>query len=820
MHRAFFSVAGEDVAKASALAAEFAANQIYLYNKTGQDGADMWQEEAKELRASTVFVIFWSASYLKKKGTLREIRLAVELLDFRRLGHPLIVRLDETPLDSVGDRPGDESHGVEILAPLMQRWRALPLPYDQELTGLNLERLLIDNGTLIPPELNRSTVLQTLTQIGQTTPREVKPVFWISGYEGYGRRFLIEKFMKQYDPNSKRIEIALLDSDGPLQALFRLKGRSTASTETDLAAVVLSGKGGLGGTAEIGELVKTVEDIALKGGHIVITFEALSQDTSRWIPNWLLEWLEAVPLGRKPKLFLVAQFGFPPGLLRRSSLARCVAPYQIQALDFDEARNYVYKLTSFFDQNPERWQLEDIESVADDAGGNISLLIAMARNRSLAPDLKSYAGHESDVGTAFVTKLNHYLDRCVEQIRPVTDAMSILRTLIDLQLVGFSDLKLMFPNADIHTVLGLLIQLGLTESPAEALYRVPRLVVRRLDAHIQLRHAQSSDHFSKQQRFELLFKSQPALVSREPVVDKIETRVRAHLLSGEPIANSPVAKFITVSYLLQAGIRAYHRPDYAGALRLLGECVRARSQFTELNTRCVMLRYFGLAAAREGNTGEMQRAIELLNKESDSGSWKTSRVNPKADAEFVLGMSCRLDERWGDATKHFARSLRGLQDSGHIRVGDCHRELAQCHLKPHHQIGKPDIPPDYSAARFHARQAYESRDTIMALDILVEVLIDSCWKDPKLSDVEKSKLEAELEIYLDRLQSDSTNLGWGTWHQRKAEDLIQYGDADSLEQALTYAREAYAISSREDFQPLIWKILIQLGADTHLVELV
>ena len=696
----------------------------------------------------------------------------------------------------------------------------MPLPYAHEDAALNLERLLIENGTLMPPELNRSSVLQTLTQTGQTTPRDVKPVFWISGHEGYGRRFMIEKFMKQYDPNSKRFEIALLDSDGPLQALFRLKGRSTAVTESALEAIVLSGKSGLGGPAEIGELVKTVDDIALKGGHVVITFEALSQDTSRWIPNWLLEWLEAVPVGRKPKLFVVAQFGFPPGLLRRSSLALCVAPYQIPSLDFDESKNYVYKLTSFFDQTPDRWQSEDIEGVVDDAGGTISLLIAMARNRSLASDLKTYAGRDSDVGTTFVIKLNHYLDRCAEHIRKVTDSIPILKALIDLQLLAFDDLKLMFPNADVHTVLGLLIQLGLAESPTEGLYRVPRLVVRRLDARLRAHDAASSDSFSQRQRFELLFKPQSAMASREPLVDKIETRIRAHLLSGDPVANSPVAKFITVSYLLQAGIRAYHRPDYSSSLRLLGECVRARSQFPEINTRCVMLRYFGLAAAREGNTGCMQQAVELLNKEGANGVRHTSHVNPRADAEFILGMSCRLDERWGDAAKHFSRSLTGLKAGGHMRVSDCHRELAQCYLNPHSQIRGPDIPPDYSAARFHARQAYESRDTIMALDILVKVLTDSCWKDVTLSDVDKSELEGELAFYFEQLHSVSTNLGWGTWHQRKAEDLIQYGDDDSLEQALASAREAHAISSREDFQPLIWKILIKLGTETHLVELI
>jgi TIR domain len=111
MHKAFISVAGEDVAKAREIASEFAANQIYLYDESGQHAADMWQEEADALRASTVLVIFWSKNYLKKQGALREIRLAVELLEQRKLGHPLIVRLDDTPLTSVGNRPGDESDG-------------------------------------------------------------------------------------------------------------------------------------------------------------------------------------------------------------------------------------------------------------------------------------------------------------------------------------------------------------------------------------------------------------------------------------------------------------------------------------------------------------------------------------------------------------------------------------------------------------------------------------------------------------------------------------------------------------------------------------
>ena len=93
MTKAFISVAGEDVEKAREVAKEFTANLIYLYDESGQHGVDMWNEEANALRASSVMLIFWSKDYLKKKGTLREIRLAVELLEQRKLGHPIIVRL-------------------------------------------------------------------------------------------------------------------------------------------------------------------------------------------------------------------------------------------------------------------------------------------------------------------------------------------------------------------------------------------------------------------------------------------------------------------------------------------------------------------------------------------------------------------------------------------------------------------------------------------------------------------------------------------------------------------------------------------------------
>lgn len=811
MGKAFFSVAGEDVEKARGVAAEFAANQVYLYDESGEHAADMWQEEASELRASTVLVIFWSINYLKKKGTLREIRLAVELLDQRKLGHPLIVRLDDTPLTSVGNLAGDESDGLQLLAPLIERWRALPLPFDKANTTTNVERLLISNGTATPPDFDRSGVLQVLNQLAQTSPRDIKPVIWISGHEGYGRRFIVEKYMRLFDPNSKRIEVALLDSDGPLQALLRLKGRDYGANIVELETFISNSEDGHGGANESSLLTQAVQDISAKGGHVIFTIEALNRDANRWIPNWLLNWIATVPMGRQPKVFLIAHFAFPQALLRGETASK-VAALKISSLEFHDSKEYGYRLTGKFDINADRWQPEDIDRLADDSDGNLSLLISLARARSLAPDLKTFIGDQPDIQSAFTVKLNNYLDGCLTQIRSIPDAVVALRVLSDLQLVSFSDMKIMFPRADLHSLLGKLLDLGLLEAPSDSLYRVPRLVVRRLDIRLDIKTAPSSDSMVIHDRFKRLFEDKLVAGTKEPLIDRIEARVRAALLTGASPSESHVAKFITASYLLQAGIRAYDKQDYEGALRLLRDCVRHRSEFPEINTRCVMLRYFGLAAAREDKPADTQQAVELLLQEGQTGAWRRSRVNPLADAEFVRGFVCRLSERWGDACRHYLTSLKRMEDDGSSRLGDCHREIAECYL--HEQ------EPNYREARFHALRAYESRQTIMALDIVVKALTASFWSDETLSVSERNELEVKLNRYLDMLQELSISLGMGMWHQRKAEDLMQSGESADLEQALAYAKEALAISSRQDFHPLIWKLMIGLKTDAHLNELI
>lgn len=811
-NRAFLSVAGEDVVHARNLASSFTPNLIYLYEQSGEMAANLWEEESAALRKASVVVIFWSKSYVKKRGTLREIRLMAELLEKRSLGHPLIVRLDDTDLGTLADFPGDPAHGIPVLAPLSQRWRALSLPYDPRLAEQTLERLLINNGTIAPPEFDRSTLVQELTKVGTISLREVKPVVWISGHEGYGRRFFIDRFMKTFDPNTRRREIGLSDADGPLQALLRVRSACFQATEAELSQLARQASAPYGGTAEVKLLTEAVQRLASMGQHLVFRLEPAHTDASGWIPKWIVDWFAELPIGSRPLVFVVAQFAYPAALLTGSPGGRKVAQLQVPSLTFEEATSYAARVTSIFDSVPERWTTADIEAIADAAEGTIALLIAIARERCHLFDLRLAPSPATVVEHAFTEKLTAHLNACVAQVRELPDALELLLALIDLVLISYDDLRTLFPKADLSNILGRCIEFGLVESPGDGLYQVPRLIQRRLYSRLTSSSNLTTEEISRSKRLLRLLAKTERFEDGGDVFQKIEARIRSSLAATGEAPDGRFAAFISSGYLMHSAIRAYERQSYEHALRLLRLCIRSQEDFPEINTRCVMLRYYGLAAARQEEDGDKLKAVELLRGIAKTPRLRGARMSPASDAEFILGFAARLSERWDEAIRHFRASLRLLEEEGNWRISDSHRELAECFL--HTQ------PPDYAAARLHAEHAYKSRDNIMSLDISVKVLIQSCWNDTSLLNAEKVKLEERLDVLLARLESVSLALGIGTWHQRMAEDLAESREPDDLQSAVAHARKAIEKSRREDSHPLLWKLLLQLRTDESIAELI
>jgi hypothetical protein len=570
MTRAFLSVAGEDIARARLLADSLSSQLRYLYTDTGKDAADMWEEERQALRESTVVVIYWSKNYLRKKGTAREIAYIAELLNTRKVGHPVIVRLDDTDLTATIDLPGDELHGRALLTPLTNRWRALATPFDADLVQRVVSELLIDNGTLAAPEFDRSSTIREISQLSAISLRQVKPVVWINGHEGYGRRYIADKFMRSFDPNSRRIEITFSDADGPLQPLLRLRSRAFRATESELLALVKASPDTYGGAREVSLLTQDITTLANSGVHVVFKLDAFHPDAARWIPRWLIDWCSTLTPTTRPLLFIIAQFGLSPALLRGTPLGAALSPYQVASLSFEEAKGYSARLTALYDDNPSRWSEEDIERLADAAFGNIYLLIGMARDRSRAKDLRLEPIEAPFEEHAFTQRLNNYLNLCVDNIRSLPDAMEIVLTLLDLTLVQYDDLKILFPRANLPVILSKLLELGLLETPTDGLYRVPALLARRLYSRLNPALFESTEGISRQQRLLRLLNSSPSSdLASDSVFLRIEARIRSTLLAAEDPKTGPYAAFMSPSYLLHAAIRSYDRQSYSQALTSL-----------------------------------------------------------------------------------------------------------------------------------------------------------------------------------------------------------------------------------------------------------
>src|SRR5687767_7326314 len=98
MFPVFFSVASRDIDFAEGIWRQLPDDWVYIYSRTGEVGADMWEEISRaELPQSQIFVVFWSRHYLVARGCTRELLQARELVKsgyFRSI----VLRLDETPL--------------------------------------------------------------------------------------------------------------------------------------------------------------------------------------------------------------------------------------------------------------------------------------------------------------------------------------------------------------------------------------------------------------------------------------------------------------------------------------------------------------------------------------------------------------------------------------------------------------------------------------------------------------------------------------------------------------------------------------------------
>jgi hypothetical protein len=186
----FFSVSSDDIAFAEEVWKRFPDDWIYIYSKTGEEGAHMWDEiSRRELPKSRILVIFWSKNYVAAKGCIREILQAKDLVQ-QGLLRPVVLRLDDFPI-TWKDRLGVEAKPVfEALRHMLDyRTSAESVLVGQAIDLLNrvAEPILQSDH----PRLPRHDLQKTLRGVVQKDRFNYYPATWVSGFNGVGRETLI-----------------------------------------------------------------------------------------------------------------------------------------------------------------------------------------------------------------------------------------------------------------------------------------------------------------------------------------------------------------------------------------------------------------------------------------------------------------------------------------------------------------------------------------------------------------------------------------------------------------------------------------------------
>lgn len=791
MRKAFFSVSGEDQPIAEKLAKNFRPDLMYLYSHTGEIGAEIWKEVEEKLRECHLFVIFWSKHYVSKPGTIREILRASELLRQNVIKGVLIIRLDETPLDEKSPDPTD-GKSKTLLSPFSNKFRALELPFDFKQAEALLDQQLLNLDESAPPILPRPFLDAGLDKAFKIDHRRTHPVVWVSGREGYGRRSLIHRVMKNYLPNSVGIEIELVDVDTSQQLLLRIYSLALNAPESDLEQLAV-----LSPEEQISEIEKALNELANRKRFLIIKIDRISPE-GRSVQPWLANVLCNLKNLTWPYVFIVAPFPADNDL--RKTLGDKFCDYTVEPLSHEEATDLCNRLLSHFDQNPQRWTDEHCRRVVAAAGGTPSLLVSIVRAVCLAPSL-SWLDSISDAQQEnFTAKLDAFILTALQQIpQDGQPERKILRLLIDLRLLDYFTLLELFEGNETSIVspIETLANLGLIEHFDDNLFRVPHLIARRLRS---LLISEVLNSFANRAMQHFARKTEKHIDASHGYI-RIEAKINSSLKSGI-VPPENLKKFVTAAHLFMAGLAQYRNRRFNSALALLRNTYEHRDELGEYS-QIEVCRYYGLCAVREQKKNDEQRATETLR------NFKNTKFGAPAMADFIAGYQARLDHNFDEALKCFERCLAGTPARNYQRLSAVHREIAL--------VIRNSNSPNYQKALEHARTALKLHDNFVSSDCLLRCLVWSRYLGPHSSE-QQEILDRDIDLNLARLENlNGSPETADLYFVRKSELEEAKGN---LTGALEFARKAVmGTHIREEAKVRLWQMLDHIDSQSNAPEL-
>lgn len=775
MFPVFFSVSSKDIEFAERMWDSFPDNWVYIYSKTGEEGAHMWDEiSRRELPQSHLLVIFWSKSYIAAKGCVREILQAKNLVQQGHL-RPVVLRLDDYPI-TWKDELGEETKSVFEALDAMLEYRTssanIALQPAIDLVQRVAEPILGSDH----PRLPRHDLLRTLRSAVQKDRFSCFPAIWVSGFNGVGRETLIREFNRDFTPNGRGVVVDVNETSLPKQTLLRIESEALGADRQRLHQLNVA-------TTDDGpkEVANAIERVFSVGNYIIFRHSRIVEENVE-LPEWLDDVVNTLSPATRPKLFIISQL--PLFVERRNRCREVLVAQRVPTVDEHQLTEFCYQLIGYFDKNPGRWTDDEIDRVVKVSGGNIGFLVSLVRAVAGIEDFDQIDQLLVASNRTMAASITVYVRWAFLKLREFEDEQRTLLFLNDISPCDIIDLeKVISPKRPILRVLGKLLELGLVERESENLYRLTPLLANRLsrdlirpDLLVWLRRALA----------ELL--TTPIEIEADGhEYLRIESRIQASILAETDELPNNVVAFVSSAHWFQAGIRLYHARRRELAYRILKKAYSQRAEFTTAS-RTELTRYFCLSATRNGRYKEAEDCIKLLE-----GVYQTQDM-----AAFLRADVLEYQRKFAEAISEYKRSIE-LNKGKHSRLERTYRPLIRCILASKW--------PDFALAEHYAREWLRIRQTVFSLMALARIYLH--WKHRGWT-CRRSVPDDIDKLYVDALADLEDDPGVGSAHfELKAEEAEFTGDFNS---ALDYMEEAIKADPRFELRSWRWRLMAKAGA--------
>lgn len=749
----FFSVADRDVAAAEAIARKFSGDIIYLYTRTGVDGADMWDEiERAELSQARGLVIFWSRNFIAAAGCRRELQLAASLLASGQLRHVAILRLDDTPLGlGDGDHPEPDRELFAQFAGFTQRFRASALPYDGEKAFQIVDRLVREATSVAMPVFPRPQIVEALRAGAKAGEFSYRPAVWVSGFNGYGRRTMIREFYRTLNGNATALEFDISELSLPLPLLLMIEERALGADAARLEAL----------QAELGDqspdqvalrVAQAIEIVAARQRYIILRQTRIHEERAL-PPEWIATVIKALT-SDSPILFLTVQVPPPDALV--IECGGKMGAVRMAGLGMLEAENFVR--------------------------ATITKIVALASTLPSLENLDAVIGAETEEFAITMTRLARW---AFAQLRHDDERRALL-ILNDLILASAADIgDFLDTDRSMADILGTLERLGLVERDDGDLYRLSPMLANRLSGVLVTP--------------ELVRWRDDAVRNfvRTPIeIDadghgmvSIQARIAAALSVGEDIPEG-ARRFVTAANYLQSGIRAYRASRFDIAQKLLREAFIRREAFTD-TARREAARFYGLVSARQRNQAGVDEALTVLDNHYLS----------KPIAHFTRGYIAEFGGDAKGALVHYEKARKADQSLKQTkREGVTIRYMVGCMLK---------IPnPNYDRAIQLADEAAKLNTRAFVLMMRARAYLHRHFKAHFRDQQQLDDWWRDYASALDKLEHYPGAADF--YFQVRAEEAMLDPEQGAAE-AIGWMRRAVEKSDRFDHRLRLWQYMARSG---------